>query len=250
MSEWNNKKNNIAKAREYIVLEYESRVLLQSEIKKGVAEKKLINHLSKIWFKNGLNIAAKAIPHLWTIKRWYAKYRVNRNYSTLIPDYGKTTGKSSIPESHQKIILSMLGTTNQNEPIASQIRTICNRLKSDPYPINYSEATIRRFIKANDKKLSEENKPLTSLNPAESIKRKSYNTKSAEILVIEVIGKNMRPDESILAGDTLIIDKNISPRNSDYVLVEVGDGPGIIRWPPETPQKPLGVIVQIIRKYR
>jgi hypothetical protein len=250
MSEWDIKKSKIAKAREYIVLEYESRVLLQSKSKKGVAEKKLLNHLSNIWLEKGLDIANETVPHPWTIKRWYSKYRVNRTHLALTPNYGTSTRKSSIPESHQKIILNTLSTTNQNEPIASLIRKICNRLKSDPSPVNYSEATIRRFIKANDAKSLEVNRLLTPQKPEENEKRKSYKTKNTRRLVIEVIGKNMRPDESILAGDTLIVDKNITPRNGDYVLVEKGDEPGIIRWPPETPQKPLGVIVQIIRKYR
>jgi hypothetical protein len=258
MSDWNKKKNDIAKAREYVVLEYERRALLQKKIKKGIAEKKLLNYLSVIWVKDGLNVAQDKVPVLWTIKRWYSAYRNNnRIYQVLMPGYGKNKGRSVIPESHQKLILSILSTADPNESKASLIRKIKNRLISDPAAANYSNATIIRFIKANADYSPELSVPPIKnrqKTPAKQPSKDGYSISPLEEenqsrLFIEVIGTRMTPDESIIEGDRLVIDKKIKPKKGDYVLAKVVDGPAIVRWPTMTPAKPIGVLVKLIRNY-
>lgn len=257
MSEWDKKKNDVAKARERVVLEYESRVLLQKKIKKGVAEKKLLNYLYSIWFKDGLDVIQPKVPALWTIKRWYSAYCSNRSYQVLISGYGKSKGRSSIPESHGKIILNILSTANPNESIASLVIRIKNILLSDPSPVNYSNATIRRFINANAEYSSE-----LSVQPINNRQERSENQPLKETcsiyspeednlsrLFIEAIGARMTPDESIVEGDRLVIDKKIKPKEGDYVLAKVGDGPEIMRWPTTKPATLIGVLVKLMRNY-
>lgn len=77
-----------------------------------------------------------------------------------------------------------------------------------------------------------------------------YSADNSTQLVIDAIGRNMRPDESIQPGDRLIINKQAVPRVGDYVLVEVGDGPGIIRWTSDSQEKVFGVVIRLNRKYR
>lgn len=258
MSDWSKKKNDIAKAREYVVLEYESRVLLQKKIKKGVAEKKLLNYLSAIWVKNGMNVIQPKVPALSTIKSWYSTYRSeNRIYQVLMPSYGKNKGRSVIPESHQKLILSILSTADPNESKASLVRKIKNRLISDSVPANYSNATIIRFIKANADYSSELSVPPINNRQKTPEKQPSKGGGSNSLLeeengsrlIIEVIGKRMTPDESIIEGDRLVIDKKIKPKKGDYVLAKVGDGPEIVRWPTMKTAKPIGVLVKLTRHY-
>jgi len=148
MNDWEEKKIEIAKAKEYIILEYERIVKLQSKLKKGAADKKFLKHINDVWFEKKLSIIGDKVPSLSTMKRWHLIYCDERDFRSLIPDYGKSRGNTVIPDSHKIVISKVLKKNNLYEPTIFLMREIKRALSKIDLPAQYSDATLRRFIKS------------------------------------------------------------------------------------------------------
>ena len=147
MSDWEKKKIEIAKAKEFISLAYERDVRLQKKVQKGVAEKKLLLHLKDIWFDKNLSILGDDVPKIQSIKRWYDEYAKSRKCDDLIPHYGKSLGNSVIPKDHTKIIYATLSGSKIGESTRAIVKKIKTALNTEGLSQEYSDATLLRFIK-------------------------------------------------------------------------------------------------------
>ncbi|GEM_PF-400239 len=153
MPTWEEKRLEIAKAREFIVLTYIRDVKKQNKIPKGAAEKKLLVRLKSIWFDKNLSVLGEKVPTIGTIKNWYDDYEKSENYLNLVPDYGKSLGKSIIPQSHKDFIINELSRSKVDDSKIEIAKRVKKALHEKGLSAEYSEATLFRFIKANQNDL-------------------------------------------------------------------------------------------------